>query len=53
MHKNRHGNGCQWSLDDGSGKRNFPIHPILVANDPAALKGGLLCGEGGGHHLMF
>jgi DNA-binding transcriptional LysR family regulator len=46
MQKNRHGNGYQWSLDDGSGKRNFPIHPVLVANDPAALKGALLCGEG-------
>ena len=46
MQKNRHGNGYQWSLDDGSGKRNFPINPILVANDPAAMKGALLCGEG-------
>ena len=46
MQKNRHGNGYQWSLDDGNGKRNFPINPILVANDPAALKGALLCGEG-------
>ena len=46
MQKNRHGNGFQWSLDDGSGRRNFPIHPVLVANDPAALKGALLCGEG-------
>jgi DNA-binding transcriptional LysR family regulator len=46
MQKNRHGNGYQWSLDDGTGKRNFQINPILVANDPAALKGALLCGEG-------
>lgn len=46
MQKNRHGNGYQWSLDDGNGKRNFPINPILVANDPAAMKGALLCGEG-------
>jgi LysR family transcriptional regulator for bpeEF and oprC len=46
MQKNRHGHGYQWSLDDGNGKRNFPINPILVANDPAAMKGALLCGEG-------
>ena len=46
MQKTRHGNGYQWSLDDGNGKRNFPINPILVANDPAAMKGALLCGEG-------
>ena len=46
MQKNRHGQGFQWSLDDGNGKRNFPINPILVANDPAAMKGALLCGEG-------
>ncbi|WP_027070851.1 MULTISPECIES: LysR family transcriptional regulator [unclassified Luteimonas] len=46
MHKHRHGNGYAWTLDDGSGQRQFPINPILVANDPAALKGALLCGEG-------
>ena len=46
MPKNRHGNGYQWSLDDGNGKRNFQINPILVANDPAAMNGALLCGEG-------
>lgn len=46
MPKNRHGNGYQWTLDDGSGKQSFAINPILVANDPAALKGALLCGEG-------
>jgi len=47
MPKNRHGsNGYQWTLDDGNGMQAFPINPILVANDPAALKGALLCGEG-------
>lgn len=46
MPKNRHGNGYHWSLDDGNGMRSFAINPILVANDPAALKGALLCGEG-------
>ena len=46
MPKNRHGNGYAFTLDDGNGKRAFPIHPILVANDPSALKGALLSGEG-------
>ncbi|MCR6664084.1 MAG: LysR substrate-binding domain-containing protein [Luteimonas sp.] len=46
MPKNRHGNGYAFFLDDGNGKQAFPIHPILVANDPAALKGALVCGEG-------
>src|SRR5690606_40731647 len=46
MHKHRHGSGYAWPLDDGNGLQRFPINPILVANDPAALKGALLCGEG-------
>lgn len=46
MTKNRHGNQYQWTLDDGNGPRDFPINPVLVANDPAALKGALVCGEG-------
>jgi DNA-binding transcriptional LysR family regulator len=46
MPKHRHGNTYQWSLDDGNGMRDFTVNPILVANDPAALKGALLCGEG-------
>ena len=46
MHKHRHGSGYAWPLDDGGGLRHFPVNPILVVNDPAALKGALLCGEG-------
>lgn len=46
MAKHRHGSGYAWPLDDGTGGQQFPINPILVANDPAALKGALLCGEG-------
>ncbi|MDH7454356.1 LysR substrate-binding domain-containing protein [Luteimonas composti] len=46
MHKHRHGNGYAWTLDDGSGPQQFAINPILVVNDPAALKGALVCGEG-------
>ena len=46
MPKHRRGNGYSWTLNDGGEPRDFPINPILVANDPAALKGALLCGEG-------
>jgi DNA-binding transcriptional LysR family regulator len=46
MPKHRHGNSYHWSLDDGSGGQEFVVNPILVANDPAASKGALLCGEG-------
>jgi DNA-binding transcriptional LysR family regulator len=35
-----------WPLSDGERSADFRIDPILVANDPAALKGALLCGEG-------
>lgn len=44
--KQRQGSRYQWSLDDGAGARAFPVSPVLVVNDPAALKGALLCGEG-------
>ncbi len=47
MPKHRLGNGgYAWTLDDGNGRQQFQVNPILVANDPAALKGALLCGEG-------
>ena len=47
MPKHRRGGGsfC-WTLNDGNQDKDFAINPILVANDPAALKGALLCGEG-------
>ncbi|TDK23823.1 LysR family transcriptional regulator [Luteimonas aestuarii] len=44
--KNRNGNGYAFFLDDGNGRQAFPVNPILVANDPSAWKGALLCGEG-------
>lgn len=34
-----------WPLDDGNGLQEFTVDPIMVANDPAALRGALLCGE--------
>lgn len=44
--KSRRGNRCFWPLSDGSGLVDFPINPIMIANDPAALIGGVVCGEG-------
>ena len=42
-----HGNGGYvWPLSDGSRSIDFRVDPILVANDPAALTGALLSGEG-------
>ncbi|MCD7098800.1 LysR family transcriptional regulator [Stenotrophomonas sp. MMGLT7] len=35
-----------WSLTDGSELRDFPVNPLMVANDPTALNGAMLCGEG-------
>jgi DNA-binding transcriptional LysR family regulator len=47
MHKSRGSNGgYAWTLGDGKKMAEYPIDPILVANDPAALRGALLCGEG-------
>src|SRR5690554_2303575 len=46
MTKHRQGSRYQWNLDDGGGPRAFPVNPTLVVNDPASLKGALLCGEG-------
>ncbi len=47
MHKSRGSNGVYaWTLGDGGKMADYPVDPILVANDPAALRGALLCGEG-------
>src|SRR3546814_540347 len=43
MHRNNH--YC-WPLSDGENTVEYPIDPIMVANDPAAVRGALLCGEG-------
>ncbi|HYG05427.1 MAG TPA: LysR family transcriptional regulator [Stenotrophomonas sp.] len=39
-------NRFYWSLTDGTELRDFPVNPLMVANDPSALNGALLCGEG-------
>jgi DNA-binding transcriptional LysR family regulator len=47
MQKQRgNGGSYAWTLTDGKRSSDFAIDPILVANDPAALRGALLCGEG-------
>jgi DNA-binding transcriptional LysR family regulator len=42
----RNGGGYAWPLNDGKRSSEFTIDPVLVANDPDALRGALLCGEG-------
>jgi DNA-binding transcriptional LysR family regulator len=46
MQKARHNGNYLWTLNDGKREADFIIDPIIVANDPAALRGALLCGEG-------
>jgi DNA-binding transcriptional LysR family regulator len=47
MQKYRRSSGSYaWTLTDGKRTADFTIDPILVANDPDALRGALLCGEG-------
>ena len=47
MQKHRNtGGGYAWTLSDGKRTSEFAIDPILVANDPDALRGALLSGEG-------
>lgn len=46
MQKARRNGGYVWTLNDGTSDVDFAVNPVLVANDPGALKGALLCGEG-------
>lgn len=46
MQKSRKNGGYAWTLGDGEREADFVVEPVLVASDPAALKGALLCGEG-------
>lgn len=46
MPKWRRGGQYFWSLGDGERTQDYRIDPILVANDPGALTGALICGEG-------
>lgn len=40
------GGNFVWRLNDGKTERDFVIDPVVIANDPAPLRGSLLCGEG-------
>lgn len=46
MTKQRRNGSFSWPLDDGAGMIDYRIDPVFVANDPAGLRGALLCGEG-------
>ncbi len=46
MHDMRRNGHYYWPLSDGEGLQDFQVDPVLVVNDPAPLKGALLCGEG-------
>jgi len=46
MTKQRRNGGFAWPLNDGEKNTEFRIEPVFVANDPAGLRGALLCGEG-------
>jgi DNA-binding transcriptional LysR family regulator len=39
-------NGFSWTLSDGQRAADFPIEPVMIANDPAALHPALLAGDG-------
>lgn len=46
MSKHRRNGSWFWPLSDGDRLHDVRVEPVLVANDPAALKGALICGEG-------
>ena len=46
MKQRKNGFGFVWPLHDGTRTTEFRVDPVFVANDPAGLRGALLCGEG-------
>jgi DNA-binding transcriptional LysR family regulator len=46
MHKSRNNGNYVWELSDGERSVDYRVDPILVANDPGALIGALIGGEG-------
>ena len=46
MHKSRTNGDYVWELTDGERRADYRVDPILVANDPGALIGALLSGDG-------
>jgi len=49
MQKGKGTPGFTWKLNDGITEADFAVDPVMMANDPVALRGPLLGGEG----LMF
>lgn len=46
-HHHSHPTRITWPLTDGNGgSGDYPVNPLMVANDPSALLGAVLCGEG-------
>jgi LysR family transcriptional regulator for bpeEF and oprC len=45
-HYHHHPSRITWPLSDGNRVTEYPINPLIVANDPSALLGALLAGEG-------
>ncbi|MGY0556962.1 MULTISPECIES: LysR substrate-binding domain-containing protein [unclassified Lysobacter] len=46
MQKLRRNGHFFWPLSDGEDSVEYRIDPIMVANDPAGVRGALVCGEG-------
>lgn len=46
MTKSRRGGRYLWPMANGEESGDYVVHPVLVSNDPAGLRGALLCGEG-------
>ena len=46
MQKSRRNGSYYWTLGDGQRVDDYRVDPVLVANDPGALTGALICGEG-------
>jgi len=45
-HYHSHPSRISWTLSDGTREVDYPINPLMVANDPSALIGAVMCGEG-------
>ncbi|AKC87891.1 LysR family transcriptional regulator [Pseudoxanthomonas suwonensis] len=45
-HYHAHPSRITWPLSDGTRTTDYPVNPLMVANDPSALIGALLAGEG-------
>jgi DNA-binding transcriptional LysR family regulator len=46
MQKSRNNGDYSWTLSDGTRSADYRVDPVLIANDPGALFGALIAGEG-------